>query len=71
MDPTALTKLELWRRPVGGGRMGGLCLAQPLLSLAAALPAHQSDLLLLRLVGLKSLGERKSRQSSQKHGAQG
>lgn len=39
--------------------MGGLCLAQPLLSLAAALPAHQSDLLLLRLVGLKSLGERK------------
>lgn len=51
--------------------MGGLCLAQPLLSLAAALPAHQSDLLLLRLVGLKSLGERKSRQSSQKHGAQG
>lgn len=39
--------------------MGGLYLAQPLLSLAAAQPAHQSDLLLLRLVGLKSLGERK------------
>lgn len=39
--------------------MGGLCLAQPLLSLAAAQPAHQSDLLLLRLVGLESLGERK------------
>lgn len=39
--------------------MGGLCLAQPLLSFGAAQPAHQSELLLLRLVGLKSRGKRK------------
>lgn len=35
-------------------------MAQPLLSFAAAQPAHQSELLLLRLVCLESPGEGKT-----------
>lgn len=35
LDPTELTKLQLWRRLVGGGRNGRALSGPPLLSFAA------------------------------------
>ena len=56
LDPTELTKLQLWEAAYGRGQgWEGSVWPSPSSPLQ---PAHQSEQLLLRLVGLKSPGER-------------